>query len=135
MGPAQISFGSLRELRMMEDVFPSCAREMLVPQRPAETYSWPRHRGSMRALAGSMMATAASPSTVSPKTIFASGVQASQLAVAFTSGVMFVGSPPVAGIVYTSPPTEGSSLMRPAMNAIFLPSGDHAGFAIWRGGL
>src|SRR5882672_5127304 len=101
MGPAQISGGSLSELRMMAEVFPSRARETLVPQGPAETCSWPRQRESMRALAGS-------PSTDSPKTILASGVQASQFAVAFMSGVTLVASPPVAAIVYMSPPTDGS---------------------------
>src|SRR6267378_8581473 len=130
MGPAQISGGSLSELRMMAEVFPSRARETLVPQGPAETCCWPRQREAMRALAGSTMAMAASPSTDSPKTILASGVQASQFAVAFMSGVTLVASPPVAAIVYMSPPTDGSSLMRPAMKAVFLPSGDHAGFAI-----
>ena len=84
---------------MMADVFPSRAREMLVPHRPAETCSWPRQRESMRPLAGSTFATAASPSTVSPKMILPSGVQASQFAVALISGVTFVASPPVAGIV------------------------------------
>src|SRR5712692_7277524 len=99
MGPAQISGGSLSELRMREDVFPSREREMFVPQRPAETCSWPRQRESLRPLAGSTAATAASPSTDSPKTIFASGIQASQFAVAFMSGVTLVASPPFAGIV------------------------------------
>src|ERR1700704_1713464 len=99
MGPAQISGGSLRELRMMAEVFPSRAREMLVPQRPAEMYSWPRQRGSMRLLAGSAVAAAPAPSTVSPKIIFPSGVQASQFAVAFISVVMFLASPPAEAIV------------------------------------
>src|SRR6266850_4504776 len=99
IGPAQISGGSLNELRMRAEVFPSRARETLVPQGPAETCSWPRHRESMRPLAGSTVATAASPSTDSPKTIFPSGVQASQFAVAFISGVTLVASPPVAAIV------------------------------------
>src|ERR1700682_6602904 len=87
MGPAQISGGSLNELRMRAEIFPSRAREMLVPQGPAETCSCPRQRESTRPLAGSTVATAASPSIDSPKTIFASGVQASQFAVAFISGV------------------------------------------------
>src|SRR2546429_3097359 len=99
MGPAQISGGSLRELRMMADVFPSRAREILVPQWPAETCSWPRQRESMRPLAGSTIAAPESPSTVSPNTIFPSGVQASQLAVAFITGVTFAASPPAAAIV------------------------------------
>src|SRR6266850_4578363 len=99
MGPAQISGGSLSELRMTADAFPSRERETLVPQGPAETCSWPRQRESMRLLAGSTVATAASPSIDSPKTIFASGVQASQFAVAFISGVALVASPPVAEIV------------------------------------
>src|SRR6267142_759188 len=99
MGPAQISGGSLSELRMMAEVFPSRARETLVPHRPAETCSWPRQRESMRPLAGSTVATAASPSTDSPKTIFASDVQASQFAVAFISGVTLVASPPVGAMV------------------------------------
>src|SRR6267143_435763 len=99
MGPAQISGGSLSELRMMAEVFPSRERETLVPQRPAETCSWPRQRESVWLLAGSTVATAASPSTDSPKTTFASGVQASQFAVAFISGVTLVASPPVAAIV------------------------------------
>src|SRR6266403_3743852 len=98
MGPAQISGGSLRELRMRAEVFPSREREMLVPQGPAETCSWPRQRESMRPLAASTVATAASPSTDSPKMIFASGVQASQFAVAFISGVTLVASPPAEGI-------------------------------------
>src|SRR5467141_5234500 len=99
MGPAHISGGSLRELRMRAEVFPSRERETLVPQGPVETCSWPRQRESMRLLAGSTVATAASPSTDSPKTIFASGVQASQFAVAFISGVTLMASPPVAAIV------------------------------------
>src|SRR6267143_101635 len=83
MGPAQISGGSLSELRMRAEVFPSREREMFVPQGPAETCSCPRQRESMRQLAGSTVATAAAPSIDSPKMIFASGVQASQFAVAF----------------------------------------------------
>src|SRR5882724_6602064 len=99
MGPAQISGGSLNELRMRAELFPSREREMFVPQGPAETCSWPRQRESMRPLARSTVAMAASPSTDSPRTIFASGVQVSQFAVAFISGVTLVASPPVAAIV------------------------------------
>src|SRR5436853_581630 len=79
MGPAQISGGSVRELRKIADVFPSRAREMLVPQRPAETCSWPRQRESIGPPWGSTMATPESPSMVSPKTILPWLVHASQV--------------------------------------------------------
>src|SRR5258706_5483323 len=122
MGPAQISGGSLSELRMRAEVFPSPEREMFVPQGPAETCSCPRQRESMRPLAGSTGATAAAPSIDSPEMIFASGVQASQFAVAFMSGVTLVASPPVPPIVHISPPMDRSSVMRPEVHAIFLQS-------------
>src|SRR5271163_2476960 len=77
----------------------------------------------------------ASPSTYSPNSIFPSGVQVSQLAEAFSSGVIFLGSPPAAEVTHTSPPTLGSSLISPAMKAILCPSGDHAGLAICSAGL
>src|SRR3569832_1092291 len=45
------------------------------------------------------------------------------------SGVMLVGDPPASGSVYTSPPVEPKSLIRPAMNATVLPSRDTFGSA------
>src|ERR1700704_2514062 len=98
IGPAQISGGSLRELRMTTETFPSRAKEIFGPQRPAETSSWPRQTGSMCPV-GSTVATPESPSMNSAKAIFASGVQASQLAEAFIFGVTFVASPPPTEIV------------------------------------
>src|SRR3954453_6306011 len=45
------------------------------------------------------------------------------------SGVMLTGSPPLRGRVYTSPPVEPKSLMRPAMNATVVPSRETLGEA------
>jgi len=73
-----------------------------------------------------------SPSTISPNVIDReSGAQTMELAVAFIPEVTSRASPPVAGTVYTSPPTAISSLMIPPMNAMVRPSGDHVGRPIW----
>ena len=58
------------------------------------------------------------------------GSQVSVLAEAFIPGVMLRAFPPATGATKMSPPTAGSSLISPAMNATDFPSGDHAGLAI-----
>src|SRR5580658_4204304 len=135
VGPAQTSGGALKELRITAEVFASRERERLTPQAPAVICPASRKSSVLVPSAGLIVARPESPSRYSPKIIFASGVHASQLAEAFISGVMLVASPPVAGMVKMSPPTLGSSLIRPPMKAIVFASGDHAGLAICSGGL
>src|SRR5437879_1656363 len=66
MAPAQIYGGQLRELRMMAGVFPSRAREMLVPQRPAGTCSWARQTESSGEQSGSTMSNPETPTVWRP---------------------------------------------------------------------
>src|SRR5438270_2655922 len=130
IGPAQISGGWASDWRISDEVFPSAARDTAVPHPSA--LNWPGSRVSV-AIApevGSMVAMPLSPSTSSPKRIFAPLVHVSQLAEAFIPGVMFLAVPPCAGTIKISPPTAGSSLMMPEIKATDFPSVDHAGTAI-----
>src|SRR5271154_7278375 len=129
VGPAQTSGAALNELRITAEFFASRESERLMPHAPAVIWPASRNSSTLVPSAGLTVARPESPSRYSPKIIFASGVHASQLAEAFISGVMFVASPPVAAMVKMSPPTLGSSLMRPPIKAIRWPSGDHAGLA------
>src|SRR5271165_6048601 len=135
ISPAQISGGALKELRITAEVLPSRATDKLAPQKPIVICSAPRNISWICPFPGSTVAIPASPCTYSPNRIFWSGVHVGQLAEAFISCVAFFASPPLAAMVYTSPPTLGSSLINPAMNAMVFPSGDHAGLAICSGGL
>src|SRR5579864_1639470 len=135
IGPAHTSGGWLNDWRMMALVLPSAATDTAMPQPFAVIWSSACHRVSIFAVAGSTLASPAPPSTHSPKRTLPFLVQVNQLAEAFISGVTFLASPPVAGITKMSPPTEGSSLIKPPMNATDFPSGDHAGTAICSDGL
>src|SRR6266436_2692035 len=135
VGPAQTSGGALKELRITAEFFASRERERLMPQAPALICPASRKSSALLPSAGLMVARPESPSRYSPKIIFASRVHASQMAEAIISRLKVVASPPVPEMVKTSPPTLGSSLMRPPMKAMRWPSGDHAGLAICSGGL
>src|SRR5215468_6119145 len=116
-GPAQISGGALNELRATAEDFASRETERLGPQRPAESASLLRQSWRTCALAGSSEATAESPPRYSAKRILPSAVQENQLAEPFRSGVRFCAELPVAGTMAMSPPTEGSSLIKPSMKS------------------
>src|SRR5580692_3739293 len=135
VGPAQTSGGVPKELRITAEDFRSRESERLMPHAPAVSWLASRNSSVLVPSAGLIVATPESPSRYSPKIRFSSGVHASQLAEAFISGVMFRASPPVAAMVKMSPPTEGSSLIRPPMKAMRWQSGDQTGLAIWSGGL
>src|SRR5579859_2541335 len=131
MGPAQTSGGWASDCRTTAADLPSAESETAVPQPLAVNCSGACASVSIVPPATSTVATPLSPSTSSPKRIFAPpGNQASQLADAFIPGVMFFAGPPSAGTTKISPPTAGSSLIRPEMKATDLPSGDQAGIAI-----
>src|SRR5215469_6411111 len=127
IGPDQTSGGRLNDWRTMELVLPSLASDTATPQPFAVISSSPFHSVSSFLVDTSTLASPEPPSIHSPKRILPSRVQVSQLAEAFISGVTFTASPPVTGTTKTSPPTDGSSLIKPSMNATDLPSGDHAG--------
>src|SRR5579884_388334 len=131
IGPAQTSGGCDNDWRMTDDMLPSAESETAVPQ-PFAVNS-PAKCASVLTLPLliSTVATPLSPSTSSPKSILSLPVQARVVAEAFISGVIFLAVPPSAGMTKISPPTEGSSLIMPEMNAIDFPSGDHLGMAIW----
>src|SRR5262245_31220409 len=80
-------------------------------------------------------ATPGWPSIFSVNKILSGDSQCSQEGEAAILGVMLRGSPPVAGTTKMSPPTEPSSLISPAMNAMVLPSGDQRGTATCNDGL
>src|ERR1700739_3115604 len=92
-------------------------------------------RGSILPFAGSSVAIALLPPTNSLKRIFLSGSQVSHAAEAFMSLVRFFASPPLLLTMWMSPPVMPSSLIKPSMKAICLPSGDQAGLAICSLGL
>ncbi len=83
---------------------------------------------------GSSAATPRPPSTASWKRISPGARQKSARTEAFLSGVRLRAPSPEAGTTQMSPPVDPSSLMRPWMTAIDLPSGEKRGQAIWRGG-
>src|SRR5262249_20894694 len=133
-GPAQTSGGCVKEWRTRAQVFRSCARDR--PNAPPSAAMVWGSVQSVRTLLrdGAMVATALAPSAWAVNRMSPDGSQANQLADAFKPGVTLFGWPPWAGIVKISPPTTPSSLIRPAINAMELPSGDQRGKAIWRGG-
>src|ERR1700674_1352608 len=103
---------------------------------PDEIDSPALHRFSTRPVALSTVAMLLSPPAYAAKRMrFPPGAHASQLGDALIPGVMFRASPPDVLTVKISFPVAPSSLINPAMNAICLPSGDHAGLAICSGGL
>src|ERR1700684_840870 len=124
IGPAQTSGGCASDWRITADVLPSDASEIAVPHPVALSCPGSCASVSILPLLTSTVATPASPSTSSPKKILPGEFQIRVLAEAFISGVIFFGSPPSAGMRKISPPTEGSSLIMPAINATDFPSGD-----------
>src|SRR5580693_303500 len=135
IAPAQTSGGALKESRITAACVPSAETERLGPHKPALMLSAPRHRFETAGLSGSTREMEESASRISANKILLSVVQVSQLAEDFLPGVMSLAFPPAHGMMKMSPPTLGSSLMRPSMKAICFPSGDHAGRAIWSCGL
>ena len=75
-----------------------------------------------------------SPSWCAVNTMSPPARQDSQLAEARRSPVRLRAAPPAAGTSMMSPPLEPSSLISPWMTAMDAPSGDHRGYAIWKGG-
>src|ERR1700761_659122 len=135
IAPAHTSGGALKELRITADWVPSDETERFGFHKPAVMLSAPRHRFKTAGFCGSTRETEESASRVSAKRILLSEVHISQLAEDFRPGVMLLAFPPELGITKMSPPTLGSSLIRPSMKAICFPSGDQAGRAICSCGL
>src|SRR5229473_785120 len=137
IAPAQSSGGALNEWRTTAAVFPSAATESTkLNISPEEMDSPDLQRFSTRPVGGSTVAILLSPPAYCAKRMrLPSGVHVSQLGEAFIPGVTFRASPPETLMVKMSLPVEPSSLIRPARNAICLPSGDQAGLAICSVGL
>src|SRR6266849_3860962 len=109
--------------KMPAIVEPSLAGESEKPKMPDELNAPSAdQRGSILPFAGSSVAMALLPPTNSLKRIFLSGSQASHAAEAFMSLVRFFASPPVLLTMWMSPPVAPSSLIKPSMKAICLPS-------------
>src|SRR5215470_6393160 len=100
------------DCRIAAEVLPSAASDTITPQPLAVICSGPCQTLSILPEVGSTVAIPLKPSTSSPKRI-PDLVQVSQLAEAFICGVTLRAAPPEAGRTKMSPPTEGSSLMRP----------------------
>ena len=131
-GPAQTSGGAVHERRIRAKVRPSAATDMAVCSL-ALMDSSPIHRRSTWPVVGSSCEMPAPPSRVSAKTIrpgvghaidsYGGGNPRRQIAHG-------PARPPAADATKISPPVTSSSLIRPPMKAIDLPSGDQRGFSI-----
>src|SRR6201999_3460895 len=126
IAPAHTSGGVLKESRITADCVPSAETERFGFHKPAVMLSAPRHKFETAGVRGSTRETEESASRILAKRILLSEVQVSRLAEDFRPGVMSFACPPALGIMKTSPPTLGSSLIRPSMKAMCLPSGAHA---------
>ena len=129
MGPAQISGGWSKDWRTRALVFSSPAMETRC-RDSAAIDSAPVQSVLICPVPRSTVAMPLPPSTCSVKRMRPDGSQVSQQGEALMSGVKLRGVPPVAASVKMSPPMTPSSLIRPPMKAIALPSGDQHGTAI-----
>src|SRR5262249_55525597 len=114
---------------MSADRFPSAENDK--PKFPwvAETFSGPRQSCFSSPDAGSRATTPLSPSMFSVNKMRSRG-HTRDAAEAFSPGVRLRLGPPAAGTKKMSPPTTPSSLIRPPINEMDLPSGDQRGDAI-----
>src|SRR5690348_10385073 len=102
---------------------------------PAWTPSSPCQSWLTLPVATSSVEIALDPPTYSTIWIFDGDCQVYVLTEVGRRAVRSLALPPAAGMVIRSPPVEPSSLIRPPMNAIVAPSGDHRGSAICSAGL
>src|SRR5215469_8919426 len=129
IAPAQISGGCDAEWRMTADIVPSALTEASNPQPPALITSALLQSCVTLPEPSSTVPRPASPSMCSANRILSGDSQLSQLGEAAIPGVTFRAAPPAAGTTKMSPPVAPSSLIKPAMKATSLPSGDQRGTA------
>src|ERR1700760_302122 len=115
ISPAHTSGGALNELRITAECVPSEETERFGFHKPAVMLSAPRHRFETEGFNGSTRETDESASRISAKRILLSAVQVNQLAEDLRPFVTLVAFPPALGMRKISPPTLGSSLIRPSM--------------------
>src|SRR5437870_4130293 len=129
IGPAQISGGVSKLLRSAAANLPSLEIAKLGKLPKAWRSSAPFQIGRAELLASVNSEIALPPPTISVKRMRSGVCQKSELTELLRPLVRFNASWPSAEIVNRSPPWNPSSLIKPSMNAIDLPSGDQRGTA------
>src|SRR5579872_730594 len=133
IGPAQSSGGAVGDCRTTADIDPSRESAPL-SERCALTYSSPAQIFCTAPPDDDTLLNPDMPSMFSPNKMRSAEVHINEDGELLILGVRSRIDPPAIGMVKISPPTEPSSLIRPSMNAICLPSGETRGSAIWRFG-